>query len=781
MPLQAEQNEDRHAGFESHLQEGAACSCPSWLTSPVGTAVPRSLRDVYPFLTELPQIEMNLGSDLRQECDVLRQQTSWPDLAMKIAACAMEVSDRPLGELIPELTESYMSRMPTNLLQTRSRNILLRRCMTTWSDLTDLSPEDLAKLSPENVWQLPNAGHGTVLDIVRMCVLYAGDGHTMGRHTTEPGSEPDVVSQSPQISDGSLFAMAKASQQLRSIAAWALRERPADEARAVWQLRPELNAPPFILAAWEDFLATPLLDLADEDLLHEEVDKLVEELLGSFEPNNRAVLQARILSTEPMTLAEVGGTLGVSRARVGQIQKIVEKRLTTLLNDRRFLPLQWRAGDLAQALGAAAPVGAVRSKQALQRAARDCTDQLASTFTSLLLHLAGSYTVRDGWYVRRGSKVPDARELESLADDHGLLSMHAAEEWLTLQSVDPTYLEDLISLSGRFKRLDDRLAVWSGSVVDKCVSMLAFKGAPADAETLVTEVGEGHNVRGVRTRFFQDPRLMRTNRNEWGLRSWQLEEYTGIAEEITQRIESWGGRAKITDLVDELVRVFGVNANSVRLYAEAPMFITEGGYVRLSRGEEGFIVNHDLSGCRGVFQISKSSLSYLIAVDRDVLRGSGRKCPDGLAAALGVSPGKSRSFSTGGGQLTVYWPETSALGPSLGSTRALVTDAGGVEGDLIRLQFEVDRGECLAFRISLDALTELIDKDAISALTGLQDLGEDLAAAVSRSVGTDSARLIEVLRQRGDDMVANLLPAARVDDALKDALSDLAGVLGDLT
>lgn len=600
----------------------------------------------------------------------------------------------------------------------------------------------------------------------------------MSAHTTRS-------TQSDQFRDQYLFdetyvALAAASKQLRTIATWALRERSLDEAKAVWQLRPDLDAPQSVLAAWDEFLATKLSDLAEEDLLHEDVGKLAEDLLSSFENGQREVLLTRVLAPKPLTLAEIGSTLGVSRARVGQIHKQVEERLGALLNHRRFLPLKWRAGDLAKVLGAAAPLCAEQPHQALLRAARDCPDELADTLRRLVLHLAGPYSIKDGWLVRSGSRVPEARELERLADDHGLLDVSAATEWLMQQEVNPQHFNDWLSLSGRFQRFDDTLAVWSGSVVDKCVSILAIKGSPADAETLVSEIGEGHNVRGVRARLFEEPRVMRTGRSNWGLRSWQLEEYTGITDEIAQRIEEWGGRAKITDLVDELVESFGVSASSVRIYTDAPMFVTENGYVRLRRSEERFVVNHDLSRCRGVFQISESSFSYLIAVDRDVLRGSGRGCPDALAAALGVRPGKTRSFSTAGGQLKVSWPETSPLGPSFGSTRALATDVGGVEGDLLRLQFEVDRGECVSFRVPSHALAELSNDETIKALTGIQEMGDDVAGAVADSVGTDKVRLVEVLRQRGDDRLASLLPVAQLDDALKDALSKLAHVLDDL-
>jgi hypothetical protein len=76
--------------------------------------------------------------------------------------------------------------------------------------------------------------------------------------------------------------------------------------------------------------------------------------------------------------------------------------------------------------------------------------------------------------------------------------------------------------------------------------------------------------------------VVRVSRREWGLVEWGLEEYSGIAEEIAQRIGREGGRALLTDVVAEVAR-FGVRESSVRMYAEAPMFVIEGDWIRTKR------------------------------------------------------------------------------------------------------------------------------------------------------------------------------------------------------
>jgi hypothetical protein len=64
--------------------------------------------------------------------------------------------------------------------------------------------------------------------------------------------------------------------------------------------------------------------------------------------------------------------------------------------------------------------------------------------------------------------------------------------------------------------------------------------------------------------------LWRVSRAQWALRKWEREEYTGISDEIAQRITEAGGLARLADVVDDLTSQFGVAAASVRVYAEAP-------------------------------------------------------------------------------------------------------------------------------------------------------------------------------------------------------------------
>ncbi|HWA67415.1 MAG TPA: sigma factor-like helix-turn-helix DNA-binding protein [Mycobacteriales bacterium] len=729
-----------------------------------------TVRAAFPFLVELPTVEESLGLDLRGDLDALRRRDDWQQTADAIAKAMVRFEDRPVGDLLPGLRD-WNVQIPSHLLRTRTQNLLRRHDVTTWADLAGLSVYDLG--------QFRGAGAQTVLDLACLAVAAVGNQKGSGAPVVE---EPLTLEQDealPPQREPLDPAVARITDGLRTLAAWALRERQLDEFKGLVQPAAGLQLPEPVAALWHAVAGQRLEDVADPDLVNADVAELSAALLDRFAGAQRVILEQRLLSSTPATLDQVGQQVGLTRERVRQLQTKLIEHLTRSLTERQFLPLTWRSADLADTLRSFAPADAPETVQAIDRACRSQTDEGASELKALLLYLAGPFNLRDGWHIRRGSEFPDGRALESAADASRTLSFETIDEWLDANGINTLFRSVWLQHTGRFRVMGDRVAVWSGSVVDKCVTLLAMRGSPCTVESLLDDVGEGHSPRGVRNRFFEDPRLMRVNKNDWALRAWDLEEYTGIAEEIAQRIVEWGGSARISDLVDELVRLFGVSAASVRVYVEAPMFVVEGGVVRLRREDEAFQLASGLSRARGCFRLDASRISYLVTVDKDVVRGSGRQCPEQFAAALGVRPGQPQSFSAADGTVAVTWPATSGLGPSLGSVRGLADDVGAAEGDFLRLEFDVVEKNVVGHLVTRALLDAASSDEAVRMMSGL-DLGADQLAAVARAIDVAAADVFRVLRQRGDDRLADLLPRPVADEALQQALAELAGTLDEL-
>ena len=258
-----------------------------------------------------------------------------------------------------------------------------------------------------------------------------------------------------------------------------------------------------------------------------------------------------------------------------------------------------------------------------------------------------------------------------------------------------------------------------------------------------------------------------------------MEEYTGIADELKQRIEEQGGSAKISDLARELADAFGVKESSVRVYAEAPMFILEAGTIRLRGADEPYPVARDVARVRGCY-VADGRASYLLAIDKDIVRGSGSPCPEQLAAALGIVPGSPREFAHSLGRLPVTWVETSGVGPSLGSARSLVESLGAGLGDWLRLDFDLNSSAVAATKVVGEAEATAEGLTRAEELTGLALTGHSGRAVVAQALDVPVADVIGALVKRGDAELARLLPEDAPDADLSEALTDLAAAIGDL-
>lgn len=716
------------------------------------------LRIAFPRLTRVPRAAANLGLSLDSELDAV--EPSGLQILIPLLVQHLEANEHQrLGSLVADLSTHGDVAVAPFLHQSRARSALARAGVIRWHDLAELSPGDLRRI--------PGVGERTVRDILRCCVE-----RTLGGTSFYHGSQHDLRQASREATDTAVEA-------LQLLCGWAARERQMSQLKELLQLTVPIEVLPSDLRdLWDDFSRINPRSLAGEGLIGTPLEELIGELLGGLDDAERMVYEQRVLRVSvdhAPTLEELGQALGVTRERVRQVQANANDAVQSLLTSQRFRPLLWRAADLRSSLGTAAPLDGEESAAVLDRCLRGVSPDCRLLAQGVLLHLSGPYRCRDGWLEL--SVAPDlaAAALVGIADTYGLLSLMAAYNWLTAEGVRPAFHDAWLERSGRFRRIGTTLVVWSGSVVDKSVAILALRGKPADAETLVAEIGEGHSPRTAQNGFLADARLVRVGRSEWGLRSWNLEEYTGITDEIAQRIQAAGERARLDDVVDEIVRQFDVKRTSVRVYAEAPMFVVEDGWVRLRGDDEPFEFEEPIASCKGVYHPSHDRLSVTTLVDRETLRGSGRVFPAGAATILNVAPGQSRTFVWDGGEIGVTWPASAAFGPSLGSSRALALSVGAQEGDQLRLDFNLTSGRVSCERIP-PAVNELPLVEALKLLSGV-DCGGDPVSKIALALHTSISEVRRRLIERGDSLVAELLPIAALDDDLESALSELAQLL----
>lgn len=96
--------------------------------------------------------------------------------------------------------------------------------------------------------------------------------------------------------------------------------------------------------------------------------------------------------------------------------------------------------------------------------------------------------------------------------------------------------------------------------------------------------------------------------------------------------------------------------------------------------DDPFVPTNAPARVAGLYRHDTDRLAWHVRVDRDVLRGSGRAVPDEIGVFLAGAPPLSLKLKHAGKDIPFGWPETSHVGPSIGSIRELALSAGSREG-----------------------------------------------------------------------------------------------------
>ena len=555
------------------------------------------------------------------EVDIARKSADWGDLVNALTDVAIERRGQPLGSLVPSLgawaaldigEDKTLECLGISPLSARSCHILQRNHLKTWGEV--------GTVSPGIIGGFVNAGVKVVRDVTRL-VIELGAVAELGlteRHQT-------MVSRDGMSAQGTAAgSVAREFEDcaMQKLAAWGLAQNEAMTLGEVLDLATSGDRVPDDVADAAALVRVlPLREVAVAD--PPSFATLLRELLDELSDVQQKVLRRRIFTTSPVTLDTVGTELGVTRERVRQIQIGAEKRIEVLFAASRFAPVRWAAFTLHSALGSLAPADAAARE--LDRLSAGVAPDDVTVASTILLRLAGPYRIARTVYVTEDVLEIHAR-LRAVADAHGVITAEDVHNVLATCGVLSGFFDTALAWLDGFRRFGDVLVIWPNNGVDKLVAMLALRGQPADTETLVRECGEDYSARALHSRLGEDPRVVRVGRREWGLAEWGLEEYSGIAEEIAERIERGGGRARLADVVAEVAR-FGVKDASVRVYAEVPMFVIEGEWIRLSGEDERARADDGVCEARQTYRLGPTTIAYVAEVDHDTLRGSGKGIP----------------------------------------------------------------------------------------------------------------------------------------------------------
>lgn len=666
-----------------------------------------------------------------------------------------ELCSRPFGELLPGL-DRVPRGSPADFLETaRARNIVRRETPNTW--------ESLARHSADLVATWTSAGRKTIPEIVGG-VLTAWAAHAPETDAPAPDATSSAMNHAEGGETRALAVPAPPDEYLalRDLARVAYRGGAATIGEAV-ALSKSADVG---REAWELFSNMPLDAMLDA---YGDIDEAWDQLLR-FDNRERMILARRVFPVATkLTLDELGRALDVTRERVRQL----EVRIRAQIDDRLA------AGDSCAAIEHAAAklrrsLGTIATDATMREAlAAHVGDEMADADLrrAVLRALAGPYRFEDGFWQRDDP-------LASLKT--GLLER--ADEPLTSDDIDALLASADVADTSRgavsavlpLRAFDERYLVWVGGLQDKACRILQLHGEPMSREELYEAMGpDDVNFRSMVNAIQSDDRFRRLGLNRYGLAAWGGEEYTTIADEIEQAIDRRGGRADLNEIVEELVELFGVSAQSVRSYAASRRFHRDGdgALVIAPAGALAAAVAHmpaeldrDLVACAG-------SWAVRVVVDRDVLRGSGRPTRSAIAQAAGVRPGDSRTIELANGSAAISWRATQ---PAFGSTRGLVEVLGCAAGDMLFVPLTDGESAYAVARSAVDAASGLRRVALEVGVIDADDRLDLIAVAVGLDPTASISDLRTRLRARRQDELARHLPHDEPSD--DDALEELMGL-----
>lgn len=479
---------------------------------------------------------------------------------------------------------------------------------------------------------------------------------------------------------------------------------------------------------------------------------LTEELtkiLAEFSEVEIEILHARVFSSPARaTLAELGTAHGVTRERIRQLQARATRTLKAAIgNNGHVLQI---AEKLGSELGAAFLIDHPRvaeiSRSILGR-------EISAEHQAMMMYLAGPYSSRKGahWKSDHNLQMPAAQRLDRLITDDGTKE-EALIEHLLRHGVREEFALPVLESFGFYTTLG-RYFTRRPSAEQLAYVALTNIGRPATIEE-IAEVGgfTDMNLRGVRSRLFEDDRFIRRSKDEFALAGWGLTEFSGIVDAISRELEQFDYPVPVKYFVDKLPEKYLVSATSVRAYLEAPLFVIEDSKVRFRQPNEPFKAGGNIHRRPGTFQLG-NLLTLHIPINHDAIRGSGIGVAANIVEALGLIPGEPVQFVAENQILPVTWPIT-ALGGSIGSVRGFVLHLDGEHGDTLRLTFDTENHTVKA------ALIEAAYTDALHGLreyTGFDfESVEEVTSQLPEALGFPEEGIIHALRGRGDGLAADL-------------------------
>lgn len=510
----------------------------------------------------------------------------------------------------------------------------------------------------------------------------------------------------------------------------------------------------------------PIADvLAGHAPATELINQAVADIHAAVGDDSREVVIANERLFGSVTLAELGDRFGVSRERIGQLERGIRTRLATPTPavtvavdalGRRFGPLS-RVTDVREELPPLARRSSILDADAL--------DLLA-------LAAGGSWRLDDGWFLVGDIVKRISGELAATADPYGVVHL---DELAGRLGIAPGILSRWLTDGGEAQVRDGWIRTRTGSIPERAAAELSIHGASLTTEELAGILAD-RSERSISNALSLAEGIHRCGHGRWALAEWNLDEWTNLADFIARRVDAAGDDGVPLDALVDAAAERGVARSSVVTYASGPEFDISDGIVRRTDADP---VNDALPEETANLYLRDGAWSLLITVNRDHVRGSGVPVPKAVAALYDVAYLGEVRVPSPAGEQAVRWGRTNA---SISTIRRFVEALGLAEGDRCWLRFAADGFDVLpatpresaadpaADLLNRCGLDDVAPAPADTADTGAADSGTGAAGSVDEALGVLAEamglpagvarrRIVSRLRHRRQEDLADFVRA----------------------
>jgi len=473
-------------------------------------------------------------------------------------------------------------------------------------------------------------------------------------------------------------------------------------------------------------------------------------LLDRLDPVDRTMLTRLVFPMDPVPrehVALIAAELGVDPSWFERHRPRAKRRFAEMLAEPAHSDVMRHAEALRTALGPYTPSHRVSDHLKALRLAPD------SVAAQMYLYVAGPYAPRGDWEENcalggeRAMLAIVARAFEtSPAQTDGALTSRLVDAGMPAIVV-PTFLATYFNL----RHLNGVCVQWGPTSREQTEAILHAMGKPMTGPDIhaLTDI-RPLTLDTLMRNLSTDERFVRVSRKTWALRTWGMDQYQGVVDEIGRRVDAAGGRVRTADVVtDILAAVPDVAESTVRVYLASLAFIVENGTVRRRRDDDPFPVQPHWNTARGTF-LRGNTIRVALPVTREMLRGSGVSILPAAAAGVGVQPGQERIFGSDAGDVAVVWPIRSTNGPRIGTVRALAKSYDALVGDTLVLIFDTVKDTLVASHIPADTTDELL----LEHLLGLKRV---TLRSLAKSLDCPPTTVLALLNRRGDKVLADVV------------------------